>query len=138
MDGGQNRVVAAPYEQIPVYAKAGSIIPLGPEIQYVGEKPDAPVTIFVYGGADGSFTLYEDEGVNYNYERGAFSAIEFAYNDKEGSLIIGERKGSFEGMAENRQFNVVLVDQGKPLPLAYDVATDHSVNYSGKAITINF
>jgi alpha-D-xyloside xylohydrolase len=138
MDGGQNRVVAAPYEQIPVYAKAGSIIPLGPEIQYVGEKPDAPVTIFVYGGADGSFTLYEDEGVNYNYERGAFSTIEFAYNDKEGSLIIGERKGSFEGMAENRQFNVVLVDQDKPLPLAYDVATDHSVNYSGNAITINF
>jgi alpha-D-xyloside xylohydrolase len=138
MDGGQTRLVAAPYEQVPVYARAGSIIPVGPEIEYVGEKPDAPLSVFVYAGADGTFKLYEDEGVNYNYEKGAYSTIEFAYDAAAGSLTIGKRQGSFEGMPIERIFNVVLVSPEQPATLAHDAKAPHTVHYTGNEITINF
>jgi alpha-D-xyloside xylohydrolase len=131
-------VVAAHYEQIPIYARVGSIIPVGPEIQYAGEKPGAPITLFVYGGDDGSFTLYEDEGVNYNYERGDFSTIPFSYSEAKRRLVIGERAGTYEGMPMERIFNVVLVDQDHPSPLEYDATNQQSVNYEGYEITINF
>ena len=137
LEGGETRLVAAPYEQVPVYAKAGSIIPIGPEIEYVGQKPDAPLTVFVYAGADGSFTLYEDEGVNYNYEQGAFSTIDFVYDEEAGSLTIGERRGSFEGMPGERRFNIVLVTPEQPTSLAYNAKAYQTVGYIGNKITLN-
>jgi alpha-D-xyloside xylohydrolase len=138
LEGGQTRLVAAPYEQVPVYAKSGSIIPVGPEITYVGEKPDAPLTIFVYAGENGSFTLYEDEGVNYNYEQGAFSKITFTYNDEAGTLVIGEREGNYQGMTGERQFNIVLVTPEQPSALSYDAKAQQTVTYIGNEKTINF
>jgi alpha-D-xyloside xylohydrolase len=137
-EGNQTRMVAAPYEQVPIYAAAGSIIPMGPEIQYVGEKPGAPLTVFVYAGQDGTFTLYEDEGINYNYEKGAYSTIVLSYDDESRTVIIGDRTGSYEGMPLERQFNLVLVSPDQPSPLAYDARAQQSVNYSGQAISIHF
>ena len=131
-------MVAAPYEQMPVYARAGSVIPLGPEIEFVGEKPDAPLFLFVYAGADGTFTLYEDEGVNYNYEKGAFATIPITYHDGDRTLTIGQREGSFEGMIGERKFQVVLVSPENPAPLAYDGQIHRTVEYVGSAVTISF
>ena len=79
--GGQKIIADAPYERMPVFVKAGSIIPFGPELQYTSEKPADTITLYVYTGADASFNLYEDEGTNYNYEKGAFSVIPIKYNE---------------------------------------------------------
>jgi len=137
IQGNQGKVVAAPYEQMPVFARAGSIVPVGHEIQYVGEKPGAPVTLFVYAGADGDFTLYEDEGVNYNYEGGAFSNIKFSYDDGQRTLKIGRRNGFYQGMPLTRRFDIVLVTPDRPAPLSYDVRPDHTFQYEGSEIIIN-
>jgi len=134
--GGIRESVPAPYEQIPIHVKAGSIIPVGPDIQYVGEKPDAPLTLYVYGEADGEFTLYEDEGLNYNYEKGAFSKISFHYDHKALSLEIGEREGSYEGMPTERIFNVVLVDREHPRPLESSARNTQEVIYTGTKISM--
>ncbi len=134
--GGQTLSVQAPYEKLPIHVKAGSIIPMGPAIQYVGEKPGDPISLYVYEGADGEFTLYEDEGLNYNYEKGAFSKIRFTYNDQTRTLVIGAREGSFEGMVNQRVFNVVFQRKEQPKPLDFALQSDHSVTYSGNEITI--
>lgn len=111
VSGGQTVMVDAPYERIPLYAKAGSIIPVGPEIQYSDEKQPEITTLFVYAGDDGEFMLYEDEGINYNYEKGKFATICFRYDDTASELTIGNRTGSFDGMLENRIFNIIKVDR---------------------------
>ncbi len=134
--GGQSRIVAAPYEQMPVYARAGSVIPLGPRIEYVGHKPDEPVTLFVFAGADGTFSLYGDEGVNYNYEKGEFSLIPVRYDDSQRTLTIGQRQGTYEGMREQRSFNVVFVTPDNPAPLEYGGKVTRTVEYDGSEITI--
>ncbi|MGI6264687.1 MAG: TIM-barrel domain-containing protein [Acutalibacteraceae bacterium] len=108
---GETVRVAAPLKQIPLFVRGGSIVPMGPENQYVDESQD-PTEIRVYTGADGSFTLYEDEGVNYDYENGEFSTIPFTYNEATKTLTVGDRVGSFDGMLENRTFNVVFVQPG--------------------------
>jgi alpha-D-xyloside xylohydrolase len=136
VDGGQALTVPAPYERIPLHVKAGSILPVGPEIEYVGEKPGAPLTLYVYGGAGGSFTLYEDEGVNYNYEQGACSWIPFTYNDSTATLEIGPRTGTFEGMPATRTFHVVRIDRDHPRPLDFNQPPDHTVTYTGESLTI--
>jgi alpha-D-xyloside xylohydrolase len=104
--GGAKAIVDAPLEQIPLFVPAGSILPIGPVMQYASEKKADNIEIRVYRGKDGKFSLYEDEGVNYNYEKGAFSTISFEYNDAEGTLTIGGREGSFEGMLTNRIFSI--------------------------------
>jgi alpha-D-xyloside xylohydrolase len=93
-----------------MFVRAGSILPLGPEMQYVGERSWDHLEIRVYPGADGAFVLYEDEGDNYNYERGACSTITFKWNDNTRQLTIGTRKGDFPGMLKSRRFTVVLPD----------------------------
>jgi alpha-D-xyloside xylohydrolase len=137
IEGGQARQVDAPYEKIPIHVKAGSILPFGPEIQYVNESPGAPLSLRVYGGADGEFTLYEDEGTNYNYEKGACSRITFRYHHETRTLTISAREGSFPGMPENRTFNVTLIDREKPEPLDLEAAPDQRFEYTGDEITIN-
>jgi alpha-D-xyloside xylohydrolase len=137
-EGGQNRKVDAPYERMPLFVKAGSIIPVGEEIQYTSEKPDAPVTLYIYAGKDASFTLYEDEGTNYNYEKGKYSIISIQYNDRTKEVSLGERQGGFDGMAGQRKFHVVLIDKNKDKAKGFDShpAPDATVVYTGDKQTI--
>ena len=121
--GGRSEVVDAPYDRMPLYVRAGSIVPMGPEIQWSDEKPADVIDLYIYQGADGSFTLYEDENVNYNYEKGLYSMIEFDYDDDNRLLSIGERRGEFPGMLEERVFNVIPVSKdgiGKTQTVRYD------------------
>lgn len=106
--GGQKILVDAPYDQIPLFVPQGSIIPLGPDIQYSQEKSDDAVTIVVYRGKDGKFTLYEDEEVNYDYEKGEYSIIPFSYSERDGTLTIGQRAGQFDGMKTRQVFTILL------------------------------
>lgn len=134
--GGQKISVGAPYERMPLFVKEGSIVPFGPEIQYTGEKQADVITLYVYTGKNAEFTLYEDEGVNYNYEKGAFSTIQFKYDEQSGKLTIGEAVGSFAGMLKSRTFNIVWVGKQKPVAFDLNRKGDESVVYDGKAIEV--
>lgn len=134
--GGQEITVDAPYETTPVYVKEGSIIPAGPAVQFTDEKPVDPVTLYVYGGKDAVFTLYEDENLNYNYEKNAFSTITFTYNEAAKTLTIEDRKGSFTGMLKKRTFYVKLINAAKPAALDFEEKAGIKVNYTGKKQTI--
>jgi alpha-D-xyloside xylohydrolase len=134
--GNQKVTVDAPYERMPLYVKAGSILPVGPEIEYTGQKKEEPLDIYVYAGADATFTLYEDEGVNYNYEKGKFSMIQFSWSEKEQKLTIGERKGEFEGMQMNRIFRIIKVSKENPVPYLSENAFCTEIKYGGKRITM--
>ena len=125
MKGGQSVTIQATLDQVPMYVRAGSILPLGPEMQYVGEKPWDNLELRVYPGADGSFVLYEDEGDNYNYEKGVYSTITFQWNDKSKILTISQRKGDYPGMLQKRQFTIVLPD-----------GRQQTVNYDGQQLQV--
>ena len=122
---GVTATVDAPMERIPLLVRAGSIVPIGPIEQYVGEKSAEDLEIRVYAGADGDFTLYEDEGTNYHYEQGKRSTIHFHWNDRKRELMIGQRYGIFPGMLRSRRFNIVSVDS----------AATRQVSYRGEPIT---
>jgi alpha-D-xyloside xylohydrolase len=117
--GGQTVTLTTTLDRVPMFVRAGSILPLGPEMQYVGEKDWSQLELRLYPGADGSFTLYEDEGDNYNYERGQFSTITFTWNDARRTLTIGQRQGQYPGMLQNRKFTLVMPD-GQSLEVNYD------------------
>ncbi|HWB26217.1 MAG TPA: TIM-barrel domain-containing protein [Chitinophagaceae bacterium] len=136
--GGQHINAEAPYEKMPVFVKEGSIIPFGPALQYSSEKPADPVTLFVYTGKDASFSLYEDEGTNYNYEKGAFTNIPISYNESSKTLTIGERQGSYSGMLAKRTFNVVWITKDKPVALSFDTKPAATVHYKGNKIIIQY
>jgi alpha-D-xyloside xylohydrolase len=118
-EGGRHVRADAPYERMPVFAKEGSILPFGPALQYTGEKPADTITLYVYRGKDASFSLYEDEGNNYNYEKGAYAVISLKYEETKGTLTIGERQGGFPGMLKNRTFRIISVTKGRPVPLQF-------------------
>ena len=122
---------------IPLFVKAGSIVPMGKSEQYTGEDPEEVLEIRIYRGTDGQFVLYEDEGDNYNYEQGIYSTIAFSWNDSENLLTIGDRKGSYPGMPEDRKFNVVLVDQNKGIGTGYSKISDKEVRYTGEKMVID-
>ena len=128
--------VDAPYERIPVFVPEGAILPMGPEMEWSDEKPAEMIHLYIYAGRNGQFELYEDEGTNYNYEKGAYSTINIQYDDANRAVTIGERKGKFEGMLKKRQFNIVLVTKEKAQPLAAETKGT-LVTYDGKAIKIN-
>ena len=131
-EGGETRICAAPYEQIPVFVPSGSIIPFGPALQYSDEKPAGTIRLYVYEGQDGDFTLYEDEGTNYGYEAGRFANIHFSYNEAQKELTISDREGEFPGMLQKRTFIVVPV--GAKRIQGYDPeAKGIKVQYDGKA-----
>ena len=134
--GGQGTPVDAPLARMPLFVRAGSIVPVGPEIQYTSEKPGAPITLFVFTGADGSFDLYEDDGVSYGYERGEFSRIPLRYDAAKDTLIIGQRSGSFKGMPEKRTFKVRWIKAGAKPPADLDATADASVEYTGEETTV--
>ena len=123
--GGRNVTLETTFDRVPMFVRAGSILPLGPEMQYVGEKAWDNLELRVYPGADGRFVLYEDEGDNYNYEKGMYSVIQFGWNDKKHTLTIGARKGEYPGMLQTRTFTVVWPD-----------GTTKTVNYQGQEINI--
>jgi alpha-D-xyloside xylohydrolase len=137
VNGGQTISAPAPYDEMPLYIKAGAIIPFGPELQYAMEKPADPIELRVYTGDNGSFNLYEDDNINYNYEKGAFSTIPFRWDESSHTLIIGERKGKFPGMLQNRTFNLVFVDKSHGNGEVMSQKIDKSILYSGKEIKIS-
>ena len=136
MRGGQTITAEAPLERIPIYAKAGSIIPFGPEVQSASAKAD-PIDIRIYPGADGDFTLYDDEGDNYDYEHGAYSVIPLHWDDKASTLTVGERRGSFPGMLEHRTFRIVRVRESNGIGIAAAEKFDTTVEFEGKAVSVH-
>jgi alpha-D-xyloside xylohydrolase len=136
IDGGQTLVVEAPLERMPVFVREGAIIPFGPEMQYSDEKPAELINLYVYAGRNGAFQLYEDEGTNYNYERGKYSTIDISYDDASRTLTIGQRKGAFKGMLKQRRFNVVLVSGDRPQALNLDNPEGKMVSYDGKTARV--
>jgi alpha-D-xyloside xylohydrolase len=136
ISGGQRVEAAAPLDKIPLYVRAGSILPLGPEVQYAGEKPGDPIELRVYRGADGEFELYEDAGDNYRYEKGEYSIIKIRWNDKTNTLTFEPRVGQFPGMVTRRSFRVIWVrDDHGAGPAPADTA-DRVAEYSGEAISV--
>ncbi|MEJ0087020.1 MAG: TIM-barrel domain-containing protein [Pseudomonadota bacterium] len=135
--GGQTLTAAAPLDRMPLFVRAGSIVPVGPDIQHTAEKPGAPLTLFVFTGADGSFELYEDDGVSYGYERGEFSRLPMRYDAAQGTLTIGYRAGSYPGMAEARTFNVRWIKAGAAPPADLDAKPDATIQYMGTPVTVN-
>lgn len=134
--GGQTLEAAAPYDRIPVYVRAGSILPMGPQLQYADEKPADPITLMVYTGADGGFSLYEDDGASYGYERGEFTRIPLRWDERSRELIIGRREGSFPGMLERRTFRLAFVTPGRPVGFSFELRPDHTVDYAGEELRV--
>ena len=125
--GGQNVNLQTTLGRVPMFVRAGSILPLGPEMQYVGEKTWDNLEIRVYPGTDGTFTLYEDEGDSYHYEQGIYSTITFRWDNKVGTLTIADRQGNYPGMLQQRQFSITLPD-----------GRQKTVNYDGHSQTVTF
>jgi alpha-D-xyloside xylohydrolase len=136
--GGQTIQKEVPLDVIPLYVKAGSLLPIGPKVQYATEKKWNNLEIRIYEGANGEFTLYEDENDNYNYEKGIYSTIHFSWNDKQKSLTIDKRNGKFPGMIENRNFNIVIVNATQGHGGQLTVTPDKLVQYNGNKVVVNF
>jgi alpha-D-xyloside xylohydrolase len=137
IDGGHALDVAAPLERIPLYVRAGSIIPMGPDEEWSDQKPADPVELRVYPGADADFTLYEDEGDTYNYEKGLYATIGFHWDDAKHSLTIGARQGKFPGMLDHRVFRIVFVGENHGVGGSPTDEADKTVEYSGQAVSIS-
>ena len=135
--GGQTIVADAPFDKIPVFVPEGSILPVGPEMEWSDQKKAELIDLYVYAGKDGSYTLYEDEGTNYNYEKGKYAMIDFKYNDAQKTVTIAARKGSFDGMLQKRRFNIVLVSDNNQQGISLAKAPKGKmVKYAGKAVTV--
>jgi alpha-D-xyloside xylohydrolase len=134
--GGHTVTADAPYERMPVYVKEGSILPLGPALQYTGERPADTITLFVYTGKDGRFSLYEDEGTNYDYEKGAYANIPLSYDEQSATLTIGRREGSFQHMLQKRTFRIVRVSKDSPVPLDPAQSKARIVHYKGSPVSV--
>jgi alpha-D-xyloside xylohydrolase len=133
-DGGQRVTVNAPLEALPLFVKSGSIIPVGPEVQYAEEKTDNTISLYVFPGENGSFTIYEDENTNYNYEKGEYATIDLKYDDAAHTLTIGDRQGHYSGMPEKRRFELFFVkdNQGG----GFTGQPQKVVDYEGKQLQI--
>ncbi|MGD0345529.1 MAG: TIM-barrel domain-containing protein [Terracidiphilus sp.] len=136
-EGGATVYVDAPINRIPLAVRAGSILPLGPAIEYAGQATD-PIELRVYPGADGDFTLYEDEGDSYRYERGAHATIDMHWNDAARTLTIGARQGSYPGMAAGHAFNVVIVSAGHGVGGDATASPDETIQYTGASVEARF
>ena len=137
-DAGQTIDAPAPYDAIPIFVRAGSIVPTGPDIQYIGEKPADPLTFYLYAGADGDFTLYEDDGLTYKYEHGAFAEIPLHWDNASRTLTIGKSKGSFDGMLKNRTFQFVLISKENPVGFSFTPKPDRTVTYQQSEMQVHF
>ncbi len=128
-EGGHSVCADAPYGRMPLYVRAGSVVPIGPDMQYSDEKSADVIDVYVYMGDDGHFALYEDEGVNYNYEKGLYSVIDFRYDDAARTLTVGDRKGEFPGMLRERIFRIFPVSKDGD-------AAGVEVKYDGSSMTV--
>jgi alpha-D-xyloside xylohydrolase len=137
-EGGQNVILEAPIDKIPLLVKAGSILPMGPFLQYATEKPANPLELRIYPGADGTFTLYEDENDNYNYEKGIHATIDFIWNETGRALTIEEQNGHFPGMLEARTINIVLVRENHGTGIEICNKPDKIIQYNGHRQIIQF
>jgi len=137
LNGGQTIDAPAPIDIIPLYVKAGSVIPMGPVMEYATEKTDPPIELRVYPGANGSFEYYEDENDNYNYEKGNYATFSFNWNDKLKRLTISNTNGSYKGMPKKHIFNVVLVNGVHGAGSGAADKADETIIYSGKAISVH-
>ncbi len=137
LQGGRTIDAPAPMERLPLYVRAGSILPLGLDVEYAAEKPSDPLELRIYPGANGSFTLYEDENDSYNYEKGIFATIPIQWEEKSKTLTIGDRSGKFPGMLEMRTFRIVYVRDGYGLGGELTPTADRVVTYSGKRLEIH-
>ena len=124
--GGQTVLLQTAFNRVPMFVRAGSILPLGPEMEYVGQKSWDSLELRIYPGADGTFTLYEDEGDNYHYEQGIYATITFHWRNAQRTLTIGERQGSYPGMLTTRKFTLVLPD-----------GSTKEVDYDGKEVIVH-
>jgi hypothetical protein len=131
--GGRNMTVSAPLDTMPIFVKAGSIIPLGPNIQFATQSID-PLEIRVYRGADAKFDLYEDEGDNYNYELGQYSLIPFSYSEATGQLVIGGRQGTYTDLPKDRTFDIVFVGKNHGSGIGVTPVFDTVVHYDGTQV----
>jgi alpha-D-xyloside xylohydrolase len=136
--GGKKIVKETPIDIIPLYVKAGSILPLGPDVQYATEKKWDKLVINVYPGANGKFVLYEDENDNYNYEKGVYSTINFIWDDKKKTLTIDDRNGSFSGMLQSRTFQIMMPDNNKAVGEKTESVAAKLISYSGKKVVAKF
>ncbi|HEX7061285.1 MAG TPA: TIM-barrel domain-containing protein [Woeseiaceae bacterium] len=134
--GGQAIAAAAPLTRLPLFVRAGAIVPSGPAIQHTGESLNAPLTLNVYTGADGTFDIYEDDGTSYDYERGEWSRIPLRWDEVRGELTIGARVGGFEEMANERRITVRWIDGPDPQAANFDAAPDATVTYRGEPLTL--
>jgi alpha-D-xyloside xylohydrolase len=133
--GGQTITADAPVDTIPIYARAGSVVPVGPEAQSSVTKED-PIELRIYSGASGDFNLYEDEGDNYDYEQGAYSVIPIHWDDNARRLSIGDRRGTFPGMLEHRTFHAVLVREEHGTGMTSTSEPDATIEYQDKATSL--
>jgi alpha-D-xyloside xylohydrolase len=136
IEGGKAIDAVAPLERLPLYVRAGSIVPMGPDVQYAAEKPADPIELRVYRGANGDFTLYEDENDTYNYEKGVYATIPMHWDDAKQTLTIGDRQGKFPGMLEKRTFRVVFVGENHGTGVGQSEKADKVVEYRGKQAVV--
>ena len=136
VEGAKSIDAPVTIERIPLYVRAGSIIPIGPDVEYAAEKPADPVELRIYRGANGSFTLYEDENDTYDYEKGVYATIPIQWDDALKSLTIGERQGSFPGMLAHRTFHVIFVREGHGSGIGATAQADRVVPYDGSPVTV--
>lgn len=136
-DGGRRRSMPAPYERMPLFVRAGSIVPFGPAMEWCDEKPADAIRLYVYAGADADFTLYEDDGLTYAYEKGAYATIPLHWDEAARTLTVGDRAGSFPEMLASRAFHVIVVDPAHPHGYDPD-AEGTKCEYQGKSVTLHF
>jgi alpha-D-xyloside xylohydrolase len=135
--GGKEIEAEAPLDRMPLYVRAGSILPMGPEIEYAQQNPGGPVELRIYRGADGAFSLYDDAGDSYDYEKGKHSVIPIRWNESASLLTFGARQGSFPGMVEKRSFRIVLVAGGHGVGGDVTGKADKEITYEGAEIKVS-
>ena len=136
VEGGRRIETDAPLAKLPLYVRAGSIIPMGPTMEWSTEKSADPMEIRVYPGADGDFTLYEDENDNYDYVNGQHATIQLHWDDAAKTLTIGTREGSFPGMIGTRTFNVIVVGEGNGVGVGDGTAKARAIVYKGDKVAL--
>lgn len=129
ISGGQTLQISAPYERIPLFVREGSIVPMGRIIQNTKESQADNLTINVYTGANGEFTIYEDEGTNYNYEKGSYATIKMSYDEASRTLSIGAINGGYNGMPKERKLTIVFISKDSK-------STKTTINYTGEATSV--
>ena len=134
LNGAQDIEADAPLERMPLFVRAGSIVPMGPQIEYAAQDPGGPIELRIYRGADGKFDFYEDGADGYEYEKGEHSVISIRWDDHTGTLTIGAREGSFPGIVEHRRFRVVLVADGHGAGAEVTGSANAEVSYEGKEV----